>query len=374
MPIDTAVLSLTPVCNLQCRYCQNEPPFRGYPKRPMDPQVLRNVIASYRALVVSQGGDTIRFTFSGGEPLLTGRKYFDTLLALQNEIIGSDLKIQNTVQTNGTLIDADWARLFRDRDFCVSVTIDGPRSVHNSQRPARMNDGNSLDLALRGIEILRTYGVRFGILTVVSSNSVGRAREIFEFLAALKPNMIGFLPCVDRGPMVSPAGFGQFMIDAFDAWIDARNPQLLVREFAHVVQGMLGVRHTKGCQYGGDCPRHINVAPDGSVSVCDQFIGKPGGYLGNVMTTSLSEIVDGEAFNGFRDKVHRLPANCENCRYLALCNGGCSYRRAGFTSVDYLCEGRKMFFAHIERRLDSMLAAMMSRLPRADDVESFASA
>jgi len=358
MPIDTVILSVTPVCNMACTYCQNEPVFSGFPESPMDLELVKKLSISYGDIVTKENGKILRFCYSGGEPLLVGLDYFKELVSLQRDLIGDSFCIENTIQTNGTLINREWADFFKCYNFGVSVSIDGPPSIHNLQRPLSERGISSLEKVIQGISFLRNIGVRFGTLTVVSQNSVDHANEIFNFVSALRPNMMGFLPCVDRGPIITPKYFGKFMIDLFDAWIEKGDPQLLIREFVYIIQGMLGIRHTKGCQYAGDCPRHINVAPNGSVSVCDQYIGKSDGYLGNIRSETLLDIINSERYISFRSNTSLLPISCNKCRYVALCNGGCAYRRNRFQTPDYFCEGRKMMFEHIELRLEDIVSRM----------------
>lgn len=360
MPIDTIILSLTPACNQSCVYCQNEPAFSGFRKVPMDLKLVRRLITSYVDMVDKENGKPpLRFCYSGGEPLLVGLKYFEEIIQLQRELVGDLFCIENTVQTNGTLIDSKWANFFRIHDFSVSISIDGPVGIHDLQRPLKEKNTSSLEKIVQGIAFLRNDGVRFGTLTVVTEYGAHNAEEIFEFLSTLEPNMMGFLPCVDRGPFISSKNFGCFMIDLFEAWIKKGNPKLLVREFVHIIQGMLNIRHAKGCQYAGECPRHINIAPDGSVSVCDQYIGKEEGHLGNIRSENLEVIVNSERYCHFINSSRLLPIECEDCRYVALCNGGCAYRRNNFQTKDYLCEARKMMFEHIERRMEEIVTRML---------------
>jgi uncharacterized protein len=302
--------------------------------------------------------DTLRFCFSGGEPLLAGLDFFRDVVEIQRELVGQRFRIRNTLQTNGTLIDREKAEFLRDAGFSVSLSIDGPAAVHDHQRPMQEGGVSSLERTVRGVRALTDAGMEFGTLTVVTSDSHSRAADVFSYLSSLSPQMMGFIPCVDRGPKVKPGQFGRFMVDLFDAWLEEDRPELRIREFMHIIQGMLGIHHRKGCQYGGDCPRHVNVAPDGSVSVCDQFIGKPEGYLGNVHDTGLDVIVGLPAYNEFRARTRQLPQPCLKCRYLALCNGGCAYRRGPDGARDYLCPDRQKMFAHIESRLDAIVSRM----------------
>lgn len=361
MNLSTVIFSLTPTCNLACAYCQNEPAFDNVPKVNMPDDIIDIAINSTNKMVnkSSEKNKTVTFCYAGGEPLLVGIKYFSNILKKQ-EKLASKCNIRNVIQTNGTLINDDWANFFKENNINVSISIDGPKFIHDNQRFFRKPNGSCVESVVRGISHLQNKNINYGTLSVVTSNSIDYAKEIFEFIGALEPNMMGFLPCVDRGPKISAEQYGQFMIELFDAWLEKNDPKLLVREFVHIVQGMFNIPHTKGCQFAGVCPQHINISPTGSVSVCDQYLEKPEGYLGNILRSDIGSIMDGEKFKKFKEKTIKIPSQCKYCKYLPICNGGCAYRRNNFTTVDYLCEGRKSLFGHIENKLDQKIAIMVN--------------
>jgi len=362
MPVDTIIVTVTPECNLRCAYCQNEPALSEFKPEPIPLELLRKATEQYRELADSTGESSpLRFCFSGGEPLLAGLAFFEEVLKMQREIVGDSREVANTLQTNGTLIDSEWAEFFAGENFGVSVSIDGHPLIQNRQRPMADVARSSAEATVEGIRRLKEAGNRYGTLTVLSSLSVDYPAEIFDYLAALEPSMMGFLPCVDRGPAISASDYGRFMCGLFDAWYAERRSDLFVREFTHVIQGMVGIPHRKGCQFGGDCPRHVNLSLDGTVWVCDQYIGKSEGYLGSLRDKTLTEIVEGPRFKRFRESTRRLPDACAGCRYLALCNAGCMYRRESSEKRDYLCEGRRMMFAHIEHRLEEITTEMVDK-------------
>ncbi len=359
MLIDTIVISVVPHCNLQCTYCQNEIPLRDYHESAINLNLFKHIVSSYKD-IASEEKDypVLRFCFSGGEPLLAGQKFFEEIAAIQHTILDKNFRIKNIIQTNGTLLSEKWCQLFRSLDFSVSVSIDGPPDIHNRQRRFKQSNNPSLLKVISGLECLKENGIPYGTLTVVTKNSLGQAERILDFLASMHPKGMAFLPCVDRGPSLNSGEFGGFMVELFDAWVSLDNPTLPVREFHHILNGMLNLSHTKDCQFAGDCPRHINVAPDGKVSACDQYIGKPEGYLGDLSTESLREILSSERYIKFRSRALDIPEECTQCRYLALCNGGCPYRREPKNTLDYFCEDRKMLFGHIENYLDKQVYAL----------------
>lgn len=363
MSISTIILSLTPLCNLACSYCQNEPAFDKVSCKRMSDDMIDKVINSLEEMA-KYNQKSVTFCFSGGEPLTVGLSFFQKIIDKQKKL-ASICKIRNIIQTNGTLIDEKWASFFKENQISISVSVDGPGFIHDNQRFLRNSSNSCINSVVNGINHLQNNQINYGTLTVITNNSINYANEIFEFISTLKPNMMGFLPCVDRGPKISAKQYGYFMVQLFDAWLEKNDSSLLVREFVHIIQGMLNIPHTKGCQFAGVCPLHINVSPTGIVSVCDQYLEKPEGYLGDLNKETISHIVCGEKFSNFREKTEILSVQCKDCRFLPICNGGCAYRRNNFTTVDYLCEGRKQLFEHIENKIDQKLNSMVEYASKA---------
>ncbi len=363
MNISTIILSLTPTCNLACSYCQNEPAFDKVSCKIMSGDMLDKVINSLDVMT-KDNQKSVTFCFAGGEPLTVGLGFFQEIVDKQTKL-AAKCKIRNVIQTNGTLIDERWASFFKENKISISVSVDGPGVIHDNQRFLRHSNNSCIDSVVNGINHLQNKQINFGTLSVITKNSINYANEIFEFISTLKPNMMGFLPCVDRGPKISAKQYGAFMVQLFDAWLEKNDDSLLVREFVHIIQGMLNIPHTKGCQFAGVCPQHINVSPTGTVSVCDQYLEKPEGCLGDLKSESISSIVCGEKFSNFRNKTEILSEKCQSCRFLPICNGGCAYRRNNFTTEDYLCGGRKQLFEHIENKIDLKLNSMVDYASKA---------
>lgn len=372
--IDTIIISVTSKCNLACSYCQNRPAFASLSNLVRMPvRLLGVVIEGLLEVTRGQNGGKISFCYSGGEPLFGGREFYKQVVALQQPLVQAGICVRNIIQTNATLVDEEWARFFKANDFQVSVSIDGLEQLHESQRPHAEPGKRSFVSTINGISTLIAHGVPFGTLSVVSQNSVGYEREILDFFSFFRPNMMGFLPCVDFGPVIGPKEFGDFMIALFDAWLERNEPSVRIREFEHIIKGMLSLPRTVGCQWSGVCPRHVNLTPRGEVTVCDQYIGKEEGYLGNLNHQTLRMILESERFSKFRAKTALLPRPCLNCKYLELCNGGCAYRRNMFTTQDYMCLARKRLFAHIESQLSNKVLPLVARLKQVQEHEAMKS-
>lgn len=349
MDINSIVFSVVPNCNQQCVYCQNWPYYQHLPKKELPLTTIFKTINSYYDVATKEGNHKLHFTYSGGEPLLAGIEYFKKIIEYQKDHC-KDICITNVIQTNGTLINDEWIDFFKHNDIHISVTVDGPPFIHNYTRPL-INNKESLHQTLSGLEKVRDNNLSYGVLTVITEKSAKYPQEIFNFLYELHPKMVGILPCVDYGPIISPGSFARFMIKFFDLWVDKDDPSFLIRDFRHIILSMMNIPHIIGCQYAGKCPSHINIAPNGEVSVCDQFIGKSEGFLGNVNQTDLEEIINSDSFIKVKKYSEHKHEKCNKCRFFPICNGGCVYRRLFNNNLDYFCSSRIKLFNHIENYL-----------------------
>jgi len=363
--IDTVVLSLASTCNINCTYCHNYTYFSTFGREVvMSEEVLSRIISSYLSFAGINHQKRIQFVFSGGEPLSVGVKYFNRIIQIQNKFLKkTDIQVINSIQTNGTLIDQNWASYIKDNNFSIGISLDGPKSIHDKQR-FNHKGKETLYRVLESIQILQANDIPFGFLTVITKNSLNHEEEIYLFLCGLNPTGLGFLPCIDRGPVISPEEYAEFIIRMFDLWFEDGNYQIPIREFKYLLLTMLGVKNDpRLCDYFGDCPRTINICPDGTIYVCDNYIGMKEGKLGNILDLDFVELVHSNEFQEFNRAAKNVPQKCRNCAYFVYCRGGCPYRRNNFTQVDYLCPSRKQIIQHVGTTLRSSINRIAKAFP-----------
>ncbi|WP_217135485.1 cyclophane-forming radical SAM peptide maturase AmcB [Streptomyces sp. AC558_RSS880] len=174
------LLQPTPLCNLDCRYCYL--PSRGLAR------VMSDEVADAVAGTVDSWSEhhPVTVLWHGGEPLTTGvsrlRELFDRFPP------GRGHPVRHAVQTNASLIDEAWCRLFTERRIEVSVSVDGPGpGTDRVDRAGR----EATDRVLRGIELLKKHGIAFGAIAVVSDPSARRAAELHQWFAALGCRVLG---------------------------------------------------------------------------------------------------------------------------------------------------------------------------------------
>ncbi|MFP4372635.1 MAG: radical SAM protein, partial [Halanaerobium sp.] len=225
-PFNLMAFPAGPVCNLDCEYCYYLDKRDLYPKTnnfKMSEEVLENYIRQY---IESQPGPVVNFGWQGGEPTLRGLNFFKKAVKLQQKYLPSGWKAENSIQTNGILIDQQWAQFFKENNFLVGVSLDGPQKLHNKYRKDKTGRGTHKDV-LAGIKKLKEYGVTYNILAVVNNLNSKKPVEVYKFFREIGADFIQFIPIVEeneegeiRSYSVSPEEYGKFLIGVFNQWLN----------------------------------------------------------------------------------------------------------------------------------------------------------
>ena len=398
-----------PSCNLQCKYCyyaEKSALFDGETACRMSAECLEAVVK--RRLEIDVDGPVI-FDWQGGEPLVAGKEMFRQALALQREF-GGGREIRNRLQTNGTLIDEEWAEFFKTEGFEISVSIDGPERFHDRYR-LRKCGGGSFHEVMRGIELLKAAGVPFSTVTAIHRGNEDSPLEVYAFLRELGAVNLSFVPVVEREanqrardlglnlatppplrrnlkcqPRVSswsvtPPGYGRFMIEIFERWVRFDVDRVAIDVIEDTYKRYQG-EEGDICVFNETCGDQLAVEHDGSVYACDHFV-YPLYHRGSLLKSEATTIANGVEQTKFGDaKKKDLPAQCRRCSFLFACHGGCPKHRfarstEGEPGLNYLCSAYKQMFQHFDpyfqlmRRLlerdkeRSEIMEVLNRIPRA---------
>jgi len=352
-----------PDCNLACRYCFYSPKAALYPdttRHRMSPETLERFLSEYLPVA----GLNPTFGWQGGEPTLMGLDFFRKAVSLQRRLGQDGQVVGNGLQTNGALIDREWAGFVARWKFLVGISLDGPAEVHNRYR---VNHGGqpSLDLILKGLRHLQRQGAEFNALVMVTSYSAPRADEVWDFLVGLGVRHLQFIPCVEADPQtgelseftVSPDAYGDFLCRAYDRWVADDAPNVFVRDFDDLLhQYVRGTSPT--CLFQERCGSYFVLEHNGDVYACDFFV-EPEWRLGNVMKTPLTELVSGPLFGQFADRKAELGETCQACEWVSLCHGACPrhrlFRGGQISDPSYLCAGYKQLFAHTKPAMEQLV-------------------
>lgn len=135
------------------------------------------------------------------------------------------MKITNALQTNGVLLDQQWAEFLRDEQFLVGISIDGPQPLHDKFRKKREGTG-SFPQVMRGLEALKRCGVDFNTMTVVQCDNGKNPVEVYTFLKEIGSTFMQFLPIVERKDSggvtertVGSLQWGKFLTSVFNEWL-----------------------------------------------------------------------------------------------------------------------------------------------------------
>ncbi|HID10697.1 MAG TPA: anaerobic sulfatase maturase, partial [Candidatus Latescibacteria bacterium] len=341
-------------CNLSCVYCfyrdRSSDPYAGVPHRIMPEPVLEAFISQY--LWLCEAG-TASFCWQGGEPLMAGLEFFRKVVALQIKHGRGGQRVANSVQTNGVLLDERWAEFFREYNFFIGLSIDGPKDIHDLHR--RSPAGGSFRRVMRAAEVLREYGVPFNVLAVVTRRTQGEAERLYKFFLSKGFRHLQFIPCVEPDQMytVTPEGYGEFLCELFDLWYNNGRPQASVRFFDNLLQTYLGLR-PDSCSFQKKCGTYVVVEYNGDVYPCDFFVEKRW-LLGNLVKTPMGEILESSKFREFSEWKIGPFSECVDCRWSWVCHNGCPRFRyvAGGTS-EYLCPAYKRFFSYADAGLRAL--------------------
>ncbi len=345
-------------CNLNCRYCYYHIDKPGNKKaRTMlnDENLLETYI---RQQIEATTGETVFFSWHGGEPTLAGIEFYRKAVELQKKFLPVGKRLLNGIQTNGTLIDDEWCKFFKQENFIAGVSIDGPERLHNHFRINQIKNG-SFKEAYRGFKLLQEYGIPVETLCVVSSANENFASEVYSFFREAGTRFITFLPLVEHD-LTSPTGvtpgsvnpekFGQFLIAVFDEWVANDIGKIQVQIFEETIGTVFTGDHTI-CIFKKNCGRVPVIESNGDFYSCDHFVNKKH-FQGNILENHLSNILNSDKQQKFGlKKSETLPNYCKTCEVLDFCHGECPKNRfiqspEGEDGLNYLCSGYKMFFKH----------------------------
>ncbi len=350
-------------CNLRCKYCYYLDKKELYPDTKqyvMSDEMLETFTKQY---LESQTMQQVLFTWHGGEPLLRNIDFYKKALRLQ-EAYGWKLYIGNSLQTNGTLLNDEWCKFFKDNNFLIGISIDGPEHCHDRYR-TKIDGKPSFKEVMRGINLLKKHNVDFNVMGVVNDYNADYPLEFYRFFKEIDARFIQFSPIVERLDDGSPAPWnvpsqkwGDFLITVFDEWVKSDVGIYYIQHFDSILANWVG-ENPGTCIFAKHCGHAGIIEFNGDVYACDHFVSSEH-KLGNILSKTLIGMMysDGQ-FQFGTDKYDRLPGQCKQCKFLFACNGECPKNRIlqtadGEPGLNYLCEGYYKFFEHVAPYMDFM--------------------
>ncbi len=345
-------------CNLRCEYCFYLKKSFLYPelvRHRMSDEVLKQLVKSYMA--TSQ--PTYSFAWQGGEPTLMGLDLFRKVVTLQKQYGAKGAIVANGLQTNATHIDEELARHFARYRFLLGCSIDGPDVIHDCYRRTLKGKGTH-KMVLSGMNTLKTHGVEFNILVLVSKANVERSAEIYQYLRRKGFYYQQYIPCVefDEDGRLLPFAihgreWGEFLCALFDQWYPNDVYKVSIRLFDSVLQKMVDGT-VNACHMDRNCCQYFVVEYNGDIYPCDFFVEAPL-KIGNIMDTGWDEAIESRIYQKFGIQKSNWNLKCQTCDCLNYCLGDCLKHRLysgnAAQNLSWLCEGWRRFYRSTRGRL-----------------------
>lgn len=398
------------ICNLACKYCyylekgflyrervqevqgiQKVQGVQGTPKPLMSDATLEAFIQQY---IESQTQPQVPFTWHGGEPLMRPLSFYKKVLELQRRYAGGR-QIDNCLQTNGTMLTDEWCQFFRENNWLIGLSIDGPQEFHDEYRRARGGQP-SFHKVMRGIELLKKHGVEWNVMGVVNDFNADYPLVVYHFYKDIGAQYIQFTPIIERivphtdgrhlasiadgqqGELadftVAPEQYAHFVCTIFDEWVRKDVGEVFLQLFDSTLARWMG-QPPGVCSMAETCGHAGVIEHNGDVYSCDHFVF-PEYRLGNIHEDSITAMMYSPRQRAFgQAKRESLPQQCRQCPWLFACNGGCPKDRFattadGQTGLNYLCTAYQAIFEHMAPYMDFMREELLNERPPANIMRS----
>lgn len=382
------------LCNLACDYCYYLEKANLYTQNKnhvMSNELLERFTKEY---IESQTMPQVMFTWHGGETLMRPLSFYKKAIELQKKYAGGR-RIDNSIQTNGVLLTDEWCEFFKENNFLVGISIDGPQEFHDEYRRDKA-DRPSFTRVMKGIELLKKHNVDFNCMAVVNDYNVDFPLDFYRFFKEINCQFIQFTPIVERirkndyplklatakdkedavelAPFtVDPEKWGTFLCTIFDEWVKQDVGKVFIQLFDSTLANWVG-EQPGVCTMAKTCGHAGVMEFNGDVYSCDHFVF-PEYRLGNIYTKPLASMMYADEQLKFgSDKYDKLPQQCRECDMLFACYGECPKNRFaidkyGNNGLNYLCKGYYKFFHHVAPYMDFMKQELLAQRPPANVME-----
>lgn len=358
-------------CNMRCRYCfyadeLDNREIRSYGKMSVD--TMHTIVDK----AMEYGDYECTIAFQGGEPTLAGLDFYRDLVAYVTAHENpKKLKIHYALQTNGYLINEEWAAFLGENHFLVGVSLDGIKEIHDRYRLDAAGKG-TYQRVISAIRLLEKHQVEYNILTVVTAATARNGQKIYNYF---KKNHFGYqqyIECLDpigeepgqHEYSLTPEKYGEFLKSMFDAWyLDMRSGTYVYNRYFENLMMIMAGQQPESCNMRGVCGKQWVFEADGSVYPCD-FYALDQWCLGNINKNSFEEMDQKRDELGFIQWSMRQQEDCQKCRWFGLCRNGCRRNRepvtAEHTNRNYFCKSYQMFFEYAYPRLEEIYQLYMA--------------
>ncbi len=351
------LLKLATRCNLACTYCYwfRDEGVYDQPK-VLTPEVEKSFLEKLSTHIQRYHIKSYFVLFHGGEPLLFGKKRFRSLCQSLRDLEAKlNFRLRLAVTTNGLLLDSEWVDIFQEYQCGVTISLDGPKKVHDQRRIDFQSRG-TFDRVLQGVSLLRQKGLEPGFLAVCHPES--DARETCRFFVEEIGTKTFDVLIPDATHDDPPQDIAGYYCDLFDIWMDEYIAQgVSIRLLETMALSLLGVdSHVESIGYGPNTTS--TLLTDGSLEPLD-VLRTAGNHFTetgfNVLRNDLIDIQQDPLWREVLEKSLDLPAQCSQCRYRSACGGGHIGTRWSqknrFDNPSVYCRQLMNIFDHMGKRL-----------------------
>ncbi len=340
----TPIIKLTEGCNYSCSFCR----YANHPNGGllMDTALVKKTINAVVQHNLQNGFHHTDIIFHGGEPLLWGLPRFCDIMDYEHSLQKSlSVTFQNRIQTNGYLLNQDWASLFATNNFSIGISIDGPDSLNCHYGP--LGGEESLTRVIKNLRFLEKQNISYGILSVITDNHYGKEKEFYDFWVESGIKNIGLCYCYnpEDGYTVNNQKLSSFLVGLFDLYFYGK-AEMNIREFNDAIRRLISGRHT--CCTNAKrkkCGSFLTITPYGDILFCDDYDLCRKSFLGNINSTDLDSILSSNMYQSTCEKCKNILQKCISCPVNDICGSGCARNDRG--TENYFCETYVTLYNHI---------------------------
>ena len=332
------------LCNMNCSYCF----YREASKNRENIIMSEDTACVLIQKIKEYGPSALNVIFQGGEPLLAGLDFYKSFAEKLKAAVPCPTDF--ALQTNGLLIDNEFAKFFKDNNFLVGVSLDGDKNTNDRHRVFE-DGGSTFRQVLDSISVLKEHNVDFNILSVTDDKNAADIERTYSFFKEQGFDFLQFIPCLNgaHGVSLSAEKYEAFLKKCFDLWYEdfKRGKYISVRHIDNYINIMLG-NPPENCAMCGVCGSYFTVEANGDIYPCD-FYCTEDFKLGSVFDSQ--PFAQSEKQRSFIAESGIIHEHCKDCKYHFLCRGGCKADRTdGFTKNRY-CKAFYGFFEYAAERM-----------------------
>lgn len=345
--IISPIIKVTEACNFDCCFCRysNHRQKTGIISVDLVKKILRE-----SAEINARTSKKVKVLFHGGEPLLWGFDNFCEIYEYEKEI--SDrlgVRFFNSIQTNASMINDDWIRLFLDDHTSIGISLDGPVGM-NAHFSGSGDEEQIFKKTISTLNKLKSEEIPFGILSVITNKHIeDGAKSFYDFLVINDIKNCGLCYCYnpDDDCSVDPEKLGYYLSDLFDLYFNGEK-RINIREFNGAISTILsGKPNCCSHHHRERCGYYLTFLPSGDAFFCDPYNLRKENCLGNISNCNVLDLVSCEKHQELSDVIRNQVDNyCKACSVKDICGYSCP-RTDVDNGENYFCLTHRIIYAHI---------------------------